>query len=192
MTERRLPSWFLPAGILLFCTLFQLADWVEALRFDRKLIDAGELWRLLSANFVHLGYSHLLLNGTGLALVYLLVWQNLSTPQWLWVTTLSVLGVGCGLYWLNPQLGWYVGFSGALHGLLIAGALAEPAERRLQGLLLPGAVAAKLIWEQVAGSLPGTAEMSGGPVIVDAHLYGGIAGLLAWLVIWLWARQKAD
>ena len=38
---------------------------------------------------------------------------------------------------------------------------------------------AKLIFEQVVGPVPFTAESVGGPVVVAAHLYGTIGGLLA-------------
>jgi hypothetical protein len=40
-------------------------------------------------------------------------------------------------------------------------------------------VAAKLIFEQVVGPVPFTAETVGGPVVVAAHLYGVVGGLLA-------------
>ena len=39
-------------------------------------------------------------------------------------------------------------------------------------------LAAKLLLEQVTGPLPVTAELSGGRVIVDAHLYGAVAGCI--------------
>ena len=44
-------------------------------------------------------------------------------------------------------------------------------------------VAGKLAWEQFAGPLPGSESGSGGPVIVDAHLYGAVGGLLAAVLI---------
>ncbi len=176
-------GWAFPATLGLLCALLQLAGLVGQLRFDRAALEAGQWWRLLSANLVHLGYGHLALNIAGLLLVYLLVWPNLRGAQWALVTLLSMLGVGAGLYLLNPQLDWYVGFSGALHGLLVAGCLAEPRERRWQGALLLLALVGKLAWEQWRGSLPGTAALSGGPVVVDAHLYGAIAGACAWLLL---------
>ena len=33
-----------------------------------------------------------------------------------------------------------------------------------------------MIWEQVYGPAPGSEEMAGGNVIVNAHMYGAIAG----------------
>jgi membrane associated rhomboid family serine protease len=44
-------------------------------------------------------------------------------------------------------------------------------------------VCGKLLWEQAVGPLPGSAEVAGGKVIVDAHLYGAIGGLvLGWVL----------
>ena len=44
-------------------------------------------------------------------------------------------------------------------------------------------IAGKLTYEQLVGSLPGTSDMSGGPVVVDAHLYGAIGGIVAFLLL---------
>jgi hypothetical protein len=92
-----------------------------------------------------------------------------------------MLGVGVGLFAFAPGVGWYVGLSGALHGMLAAvvlDACFDRAQRRW-GLALAGALVAKLAWEQVAGPLPFTAAAAGGPVIVAAHLHGALAGALA-------------
>ena len=51
--------------------------------------------------------------------------------------------------------------------------------------------AAKLGWEQLAGPLPFTGETAGGPVIVDAHLYGAVGGALAALLIIAAEKRRA-
>ena len=43
-------------------------------------------------------------------------------------------------------------------------------------------VGGKLVWEQLVGPLPFSESTSGGPVLVDAHLYGTIGGLLTQLI----------
>lgn len=43
-----------------------------ALRFERDAIAAGELWRLWTAHFVHLGWNHAWLNCAGVLLCCLL------------------------------------------------------------------------------------------------------------------------
>jgi len=154
----------------------------EALRYDRGAIQDGQWWRLLSAHLVHLGPSHLLMNLAGLWLVWLLVGPALSTRSWLILLFADALITGLALLIFNPQLGWYVGLSGVLHGLLVAGAIADIRSGHRGTWLLLGAVVFKLGWEQLAGPLPGSEASAGGTVIVDAHLYGALGGLLALLL----------
>ncbi len=91
----------------------------------------------------------------------------------------SVAAIDLGLWFGSPQLEWYVGLSGLLHGMLAAGIVAGFAERNVEALILAVVVTGKLAWEQFAGPLPGSEATSGGAVIVDAHLYGVIGGALA-------------
>lgn len=153
------------------------------LRYDRAAILHGQVWRLLSGHLVHLGWSHLAMNLAGLALIWLLVGRQLSTGQWVWVAIVCGFGVSGGLLAFNPQLVWYVGLSGVLHGLLISGCLADLRNGHNGAWLLLALVWAKLIWEQTAGPLPGSEAGAGGAVVVDAHLYGALAGILAAAVL---------
>lgn len=158
----------------------------ELLRYQRDAVLAGQWWRLLTGNLVHLGWSHLWLNLAGLALVWLLFFRALSTGAWVAVTLVSSLAVGLGLLIFNPGLAWYVGLSGTLHGLFAAGLVASLTSRQRAEWLLLAVFIAKLAWEQSVGPTPGTAELAGGNVIVDAHLYGALAGaltVLAWRAV---------
>lgn len=161
------------------------------LRFDRDLILAGEGWRLLTGNLVHLGWNHLLLNVAGLALIGWLVGAAVSPLRWLTVFLVSSLCVTAGLLVWNPELRWYVGLSGTLHGLLLAGLLADADKAdRVQWLLLAGVVA-KLGWEQGWGPSASTETLVGGNVIVDAHLYGAVGGAVLGLLFWGWDRRRS-
>jgi len=150
----------------------------ELLRYQRDAIVAGQWWRLLTGNLVHLGWPHLCLNLAGLALVWLLFHRALSTAAWLTVTLVSSLAVGLGLLMFDPGLSWYVGLSGTLHGLFAAGLVASLNSNQRAEWLLVIVFVAKLTWEQLMGPTPGTAAIAGGNVIVDAHLYGALAGAL--------------
>ena len=176
-----LRSHSLPTGTLLISGLIALFGEPGrlALRYERAAIGDGEIWRLLSAHFTHLGWSHLLLNGAGLVLVWYLVGRDFKIGQWLIILLVSVAGIDLGFWFLDPNLSWYVGMSGLLHGLLAAGILVGIQEGRTEILILGGLVLAKLLFEQFVGPLPGSEASSGGTVIVDAHLYGAMAGLLA-------------
>ncbi len=179
----------------LLCIALQYAGLADSLRFDRESIDSGHWWLLLTGNFVHLGSSHLWMNMAGLALVVALVWQHFSALQWLLLTLFSSLVVGVCLWLFNPEIQGYVGFSGTLHGLIIAGVLADLRIYPKSAGILLILVVGKLAWEQVGGALPGSESVAGGLVVVDAHLYGAIGGgVLGILLIALgrWQNSHRD
>ena len=151
----------------------------QLLQYDRGAILHGEVWRLLTGNFLHLGWSHLVLNLAGLALIWLFFGERFNARQWLLVIAITTLATGIGLLLFTPRVGWYVGLSGALHGFFIAGCVAEIRLKLREGYGLLALIIVKLLWEQWQGPMPGTSAMAGGEVIVDAHLFGGIAGLAA-------------
>lgn len=182
--QKALRHWAVPVVIAIVAAVFELGGKPvrELLAFDRNGIAAGEAWRLLSGHFVHLGISHLALNLVGLALVWYLVGRHFTTVRWLFVAILSIVAMDAGFWWLNPELDWYVGLSGLLHGLLAAGLVVAVRERDREGLVIALFVIGKLAWEQWGGPLPGSEATAGGAVIVDAHLYGAIGGALAGIV----------
>lgn len=160
----------------------------EALLYDRALVEQGQWWRPLSANLVHLGWGHTLLNLGGLVLVWLLFAPRLSQRAWVLAWLTSAVVVGATIHLLNPEVQRYVGLSGVLHGLFVTGALSETACDRRWGLGLLAAVGAKLAYEQLFGPLPGSEAGAGGPVLVDAHLYGALGGIP--LGLWGWWQHR--
>ncbi|MGD8574966.1 MAG: rhombosortase [Gammaproteobacteria bacterium] len=152
---------------------------IMPLRYQRDAILQGEIWRLWTGNLVHLGWEHLALNMAGLTLVWVICGAFLTRLEWLAVWCLSFTAVGIGLLLGSPGVAWYVGLSGSLHGLLVAGiaVMWSAGERRLWPLAV--FLVAKLVWEQWRGAIPLSAAVAGGPVVVDAHLYGALGGVLA-------------
>lgn len=160
-----------------------LEPWQSTLwRYSHKAVLAGEAWRLLSGHLVHLGLSHLLLNLAGLGLVMFLFGRGVSAAGWLWLLFCSWLVLAAGFLGFSPDIAWYVGLSGVLHGLILGGALLDRGFPCLERNILILLVVFKLLWEQQYGALPLTAEAAGGPVVVDAHWYGGIGGLLGGII----------
>ncbi|HYL00035.1 MAG TPA: rhombosortase [Steroidobacteraceae bacterium] len=146
------------------------------LRYDRAALASGELWRLVTAHLVHLDLHHALLNCLGLVLMWILFARDYPPRQWLVVVLGSITAIDAGLALWDSTLRWYVGSSGALHGVMAAGTLAHLRRRERDGWLLAAFLAAKLVWEQGVGALP----LSGSdPVVVDAHLFGAAGGLAA-------------
>ena len=164
--------------LFILCLLIQIFNLSGLLRFDRELISQGHVWLLLSGNLVHLNWNHLWLNMAGMLLVMVFFSTYMSAFAWGLLSLWSALLVGVGLYYFNLDIAWYVGMSGVLHGLFVVGAWYESRRYFASGLVLLLLLSAKLIWEQYSGALPGSEEMTGGYVIVDAHMYGAIAGVV--------------
>lgn len=159
-------------------------------RYERSALAGGEYWRLLTAHLVHLGWGHLWPNLAALALIGGLFDDVLDGVDWLVLLVVATLAIDAGLWLFDPEVAWYVGLSGVLHGLLAGGAVASIHERRRVGWWLLAGLGAKLAFEQVAGPLPFTAAATGGSIIVEAHLYGAIGGLLAALALGVTRRRS--
>jgi rhomboid family GlyGly-CTERM serine protease len=114
----------------------------------------------------------------GLMLVWTLVGNRFTELQWIAVLVATIAGIDLGLWFFDPDLDWYVGLSGVLHGILIAGAFVGMRRGSVEAAALGVLVVGKIIWEQLSGPLPGSASLAGGSVVVNAHLYGAIAGAL--------------
>lgn len=187
-----LAQWSLPLAIAAIAALIMLLGEAGrvALRYDSDL--SGEAYRLISGHFVHLGRSHLLLNLAGLLLVWYLVGAVYSPIVWSLVLLASIAAIDLGFWQLLPGLEWYVGLSGVLHGVLVAGVVGLWRIRRMEAVVLMIVVAAKLAYEALIGPLPGSESGSGGTVITEAHLFGAIGGALAAIVVGNRVRPEAS
>lgn len=152
------------------------------LRYERARVAAGEWWRLLGCHLVHADGRHLVLNLAGLALIGSLFVGDARLRDWLVVLLGAALAVGAGLYWLEPQIAWYVGLSGVLHGAWAAAAVFALGRWRLEALVTAALLAGKLALEARVGPL--TAGLDAAlPVVVAAHRFGAAGGLVAALAV---------
>lgn len=188
-----------PAGIAIVAAAVQIGgDGLQhALEYQREPIRLGEVWRVLTGHLVHTGPVHLLMNLGALVLLAILapaVFAPATGPLRIAVVALVT---SSGLLLFDPGLDWYRGLSGVLHGIAMLVALALLSGRALPGRTLPGrtlsgqagsgqtlagtallaGIIGKLLWEQYGGGT-GSAALTGVPVIVDAHLWGAVGGLL--------------
>ena len=161
------------------------------LRYERAGLADLELFRLLTGHVVHLGASHFALNAVGLVLVAVLVGSGLPAVAWWFVVVMSAVVIDVSFWLLRPTLEWYVGLSGVLHGMLAAGVCGLYRTRRSEAIVIAVVLVAKLIFEQTVGPLPGSERSSGGSVVVDAHLYGAVGGLVAIMILAGFERRRS-
>ncbi len=178
------PSHILWLMILIVSSFLQAFDWVNSWRFNRDLVEQGYVWLLFSGHFVHLNWSHWLLNMAGLLIVAFFFSGHASLKQWLLVILVSACVISAGIWWWQTDIRYYVGLSGVLHGLFLYGALCEIRFYPASGYVLVTVLIGKLLWEFFNGALPGSEEMAGGRVLTEAHLLGAIGGISVWLVEW--------
>ena len=164
--------------------------WLE---YQRAAILHGEVWRLLSGHFIHINWSHLLLNLAGLALIWILGFSDLGMIRQLTAIFLCCLAISCAMLVFNPGLDWYRGFSGVLHGLFAIVAVRYLSDHRYFSLLLLVSLALKIVYEKTLGPMPWHQDPGNYLVVVNAHLYGSITGLLvAALFYWHPADRQED
>ena len=187
-----LDAWIIPGVIIFMSVLIAFAGEPgrEWLRYDRVWILQGEAWRLVTGHVAHLSWSHLSLNAAGLLLVWYLVGTSYDLRSWLLIIIVSLTTIDAAFWTLNPNLHWYVGMSGLLHGLLAAGIVARWRPLNAETVILLLLLTAKISWEQVAGPVPGSVSTSGGPVVVDAHLYGALGGIVGAVLARIRVRQQ--
>ncbi len=159
----------------------------QALRYDRNALAAGQWWRLATAHLVHLSFEHAVVNVLALALLWALFARDYSPRAWLLIVASAAAAIDLGLWIADSTVIWYVGSSGVLHGVYAAGAAAHLRRAERDGWVLAALLLAKLVYEQSAGPLP----LVPGPVIVDAHLYGALGGVLGALACRVRPMQRA-
>ena len=176
---------FFPLIVVIIILGIQILDGnkLALLDYQRENIFNGQWWRLVSGHFVHMTWMHMMLNLAGFVVIWLIFKNILDQKIW-WLLTLgSMLGVDVGLLIFHPEVKWYVGLSGVLHGLFAAGAIFQIRLYGVRGIIYLIFLILKLFWEQFNGSLPGSAELTGARVIIEAHLYGAIGGSITMLIL---------
>lgn len=167
--------WFVVASLLMMI-LLQTID-SQTFRFQRDWIQQGEFWRVISAHWIHFNWQHLLLNGLGLVLCVAITRPTWSIRRWVVYNCLLAVGISMLFTWFNPELDWYVGYSGVLFGLFLLAAIELFKTERIIALLLGIGVCSKVTLEQTSSVTVTTSDFIGVPVIIDAHLYGLLLAL---------------
>lgn len=150
----------------------------EVWRYQTPLVRQGEFWRILTGHWVHANWVHFLLNMAGFALCQALTGVSWRLRGWSW--RIVLIGVGISLLFLefNPNIGWYVGFSGVLFGLYILAAVDAIQRFRLVSVTLLLLIALKMVIDLASSGKLTSSELIGVPVLIESHLYGVIMAIL--------------
>lgn len=149
-------------------------------------VSHGELWRLLTANLVHFGWAHTVMNAAALLLCALAFFTEYSLKKFSFLLLWCCAGVGVGIYLFNPEYSPYAGLSGAIHGLIVVGLLQTRAYPVWIRVIALGLVVVKLVQENRVGyEATDLQALLPVAVAVESHVYGALAGLAFAGVDWL-------
>ncbi len=164
----------------------------QLLAYYHTGITQFDLWRLISATFCHTNFNHLAMNIAGLIITLFLFIDTFKNIK-IWPLILfNSLFIGIALFFFEPEVIWYVGLSGVLHGVFSYGVVADISNNDRWGYLLGGGFLVKIIYEQVYGAQQSTIDLIGAPVLVNAHLYGALAGVVFYITKSLLIKKQAE
>ncbi|MFT6927394.1 MAG: rhomboid family GlyGly-CTERM serine protease [Psychromonas sp.] len=154
-------------------------------------IAEGEIWRLISATFCHTNFNHLVLNIVGLIVTLALFVDLFKTIKIFPIIIFCSLFIGLCLFIFDTEVIWYVGLSGVLHGLFSFGVAKDIENKDSWGYLLGAGLVIKIIYEQIFGASQSTVHLIAAEVLVNAHLYGAIAGYIFY-IFYRYKRYKLE
>ena len=173
--------------VLIVCQAFQ-----NDLIFQRQAIAEGEIWRIITGNWVHTNIPHLIMNIIGLWLLWMLFNETL-TPFILYLTLfITNFSIGLALLQFNPELFWYAGLSGSLYGLYITGASVALLNKDYIGsiplfILIPSKLIMDLTQDDVTDF---SATLINAPIATEAHIYGVISALVISIFLFIICLNK--
>ena len=173
----------LTLSTLLFILQSESQQWLS---YYHNEVMNGQIWRLVTAHFCHTNGYHLLLNAVGLVVTVSLFINTFKQQPILPLLLFIAVFISACLIIFEPTVHSYVGLSGVLHGLFSFAICDELKKRdKFSGILGLGFVA-KIAWEQWNGPSPSTEQLIGAIVLINAHLYGAIGGVIYFLLQQLW------
>lgn len=162
--------------------------WLSGLEFQREAIQRGEIWRLVTGQFVHWSAHHFLADAAAFLPLCLFLERRFRGRLLAFQLASAVL-IGALLFFLDGELVAYRGASGIVHGLFVPVAVEMIQETRGRvawrgfWMVVLAAGIAKPVLELITGGflLPtGGLECMGAPAPL-AHLGGVIAAPFLYL-----------
>ena len=160
-------------GLIGACLVASLAP--APFLLDRAAVGNGEVWRVVTGHLVHATRAHFLFDvGVGALLLLFLRWRPalLLLPPF----------VGGLVLALCPELDYYTGLSGVLHGWTVLAAVdlarqGDRLERAIASLVLLGVILKTVVESTLGVSLLTSSFDMGGATVFLAHGAGVLGGL---------------
>lgn len=162
----------------------------EWLAYHHEKVSDGQWWRFVTANLLHTNATHLLLNATGVVLLWALHGQYYKPLGYLGLVLLLGLASTLGIHFTSPELLIYVGLSGVLNGLFVWGAIEDIKHGYRSGWLLLLFVLGKIGYEQWQGADTQVAKLIDAQVAINAHLFGVLAALILATIWFVMGRTQ--
>ena len=175
--------------LFIVCTTLITSWWPnlsELLAYDRQAIFKGEIWRIMTAPFVHFSIGHL---GWNVLVFGAAGWVIESKKIWgFWILCLfSSLSSGLIFLWAMPELMFYGGLSGLATGAVVYLCLYEvktTGKERLIWLTILVLIGVKIIIEVTTSNSLFVHIDTNFQLLPAAHILG-YAGAV---IVWLWGR----
>lgn len=164
--------------ILAFVAYLFTPQSTHLLAFYHSAISEFEFWRFLTASFCHTNLNHLLMNMVGLVVTVLLFLETYQKHLLSPIIIFNSVFIGVAIFFFDPNIHSYVGLSAVLHGLFSFAVIDDIRRKDKWGWILGLGIIGKLAHEQIYGASQTTIEQIGGPVLINGHLYGAIAGIV--------------
>ncbi len=177
------PFYFvLAVSLFCLCVQFLAPESINLLRYQLNNVSGGEYWRIVTANFCHSNWNHLVLNLTGLILIDYLFQPFISQIQRIALFSFCVV-TNVILLHNFIELSWYVGLSGALHGYLTGAALLSYSQSRKLAISIIVVVGIKLTLEMNWEVNTSTSKLIEANVVEEAHLSGAISAVIYYFIL---------
>lgn len=165
------------AAVTLLCAFEPMSS---ALKFERILVEQGQVWRLATAWVAQLNWQHWLINQWGLVVLALLLPTQMSAPRvagFVFVWLMSSV-----LLWFSDYTN-YTGLSGLLYGWLVLGLVYSPFYPAWLRWLIGVVITAKVLQENAllpVNDVTGdwVAALINANVAHESHLWGLVSGLI--------------
>jgi len=154
----------------------------ELLAYQYQPIQQGEYWRLITHTLAHTNFFHLMMNIAGLILILFVFISTFKHTPLFSLFIFNTLFISVCLVFFESHHLTYVGLSGTLHGLFSYAVCRDILRKEKWGELLAVIGVLKIIGEQYFGTAQTTSHLINAPVLVNAHLYGAIAGIFFFIL----------